>query len=430
MKGLIWFRHDLRLADNPALATLSRHCKKAIMLYIIDPEWFKPSRFQTKHLGRFREEFLYQSLRALENELKKRNQKIIIKVGHSAEIIPELCKKHAINLVTINDHPGVYERQQVDNLKRILPCEIIISESFSLFLQHQLSFDKNKFPHSFTHFKKHIEEQHFLPCIPISAPDNLPECINERKDFWGGQEFSYDLTPYHGGEDAALVQLNQYFWKTNGLKKHQKTKNELDGWQFSSKLSAWLANGSLSVRFLAAELDKYEYRHKSTPSTKALFCELLQREYFQWMMHHYGAKMFAFEGIKNKRPLTSFLGEKFNEWEQGTTPFPLVNACMRQLKQTGYLSNRGRKIVARCLVNTLGLDWRFGAAYFEQQLIDFDVAINYGNWQGVANVGSQEEQAPYMKSQKEEMEEEEHGSDLDFVTRWATATSPKSLLRF
>ena len=86
--------------------------------------------------------------------------------------------------------------------------------------------------------------------------------------------------------------------------------------------------------------------------------------------------MIAFSGIKDRAPTTSFYPERFQKWCQGTTPYPIVNACMKQLKETGYMSNRGRQLVASCFVHELKQDWRYGAAYFEEMLIDFDVASN------------------------------------------------------
>jgi deoxyribodipyrimidine photo-lyase len=93
-------------------------------------------------------------------------------------------------------------------------------------------------------------------------------------------------------------------------------------------------------------------------------------------------------GIKRLSPLTSYYPERFQKWINGSTPYPLVNACMNELRETGDLSNRGRQIVASCLVNELGMDWRYGAAYFERVLIDYDVASNWGNWQYLAGVGA------------------------------------------
>jgi deoxyribodipyrimidine photo-lyase len=161
----------------------------------------------------------------------------------------------------------------------------------------------------------------------------------------------------------------------------------LDGWDYSSKLSPWLANGCLSVRHIFAELSRYEAKYGKNDSTYWLYFELLWREYFQWHLLKYQAELFQFSGTQHKRPLTTFIPQRFVMWCQGCTPYPIVNACMKQLNYTGYMSNRGRQLVSSCLVHELGIDWRFGAAYFEQQLIDFDVASNWGNWQYLAGVG-------------------------------------------
>jgi deoxyribodipyrimidine photo-lyase len=115
---------------------------------------------------------------------------------------------------------------------------------------------------------------------------------------------------------------------------------------------------------------------------------LLWREYYQWYLAKHQAKLFHFSGIQQVPPLSEFNQQKFTRWCEGMTEYPIVNACMRQLKQSGYMSNRGRQLVASCFVHELGLDWRYGAAYFEQQLIDYDVASNWGNWQYLAGVGA------------------------------------------
>jgi deoxyribodipyrimidine photo-lyase len=98
--------------------------------------------------------------------------------------------------------------------------------------------------------------------------------------------------------------------------------------------------------------------------------------------------LFNVSGIKTSKPKTSFYPERFQKWCNGNTPYPIVNACMKQLNSTGYMSNRGRQLVASCFVHELGLDWRYGAAYLEQQLIDYDTASNWGNWQYLAGVGA------------------------------------------
>ncbi len=135
-------------------------------------------------------------------------------------------------------------------------------------------------------------------------------------------------------------------------------------------------------------LKRYEADYGANDSTYWIYFELLWREYFYWYARRYGRQLFHFGGIRNQTPLTSFYAHRFQQWKKGETPFPLVNACMHQLNETGYMSNRGRQLVASCLVHELGLDWRYGAAYFESQLIDYDVASNWGNWQYLAGVGA------------------------------------------
>ncbi|WP_459782420.1 FAD-binding domain-containing protein, partial [Photobacterium sp. R1] len=106
---------------------------------------------------------------------------------------------------------------------------------------------------------------------------------------------------------------------------------------------------------------------------------------------------------------------RFQQWCNGKTGYPIVDACMRQLNQTGYMSNRGRQLVASCFVHELALDWRYGAAYFEQQLIDYDVASNWGNWQYLAGVGADPRGWRYFDLEKQT---KMYDPDGDFIHRW------------
>jgi deoxyribodipyrimidine photo-lyase len=119
--------------------------------------------------------------------------------------------------------------------------------------------------------------------------------------------------------------------------------------------------------------------------------------------------------VKSTPPLTSFYAERFQKWCKGNTPFPLVNASMNQLSRTGYISNRARQIVASCLVNELDLDWRYGAAYFEQQLLDYDVAVNWGNWQYLAGVGADPRGQRHFNLEKQAQLFDPAG---DYVKQW------------
>ena len=213
---------------------------------------------------------------------------------------------------------------------------------------------------------------------------------------------------------AGLKQLTNYF--ASGSASHYKEqRNELDGWGNSSKFSPWLANGNLSVRKICFNLNNYEQQNGANESTYWLFFELLWREYFQWYAHHHGKRLFTFQGIKQQKPLTSFYPERFRKWCSGNTPYPIVNACMKQLNVTGFMSNRGRQIVASCLVNELAVDWRHGAAFFEQQLLDYDVASNWGNWQYLAGVGADPRGKRHFDLEKQTRQ---YDPDALFINKW------------
>lgn len=422
MKGLIWFRQDLRLSDNPALISLTKQCNHAIMLFVIDPEWFKKTAFQSIQLGYYREIFLYQTLRELDAELRKYGQRLVIKVGNPLAIIPALCKKHRIDLVTLTEGVSLAEQRQVGYLKTKLSARVQCCESYRLFFRYQLGLIKPSLSSNFSDFCQHVAQNNLQPCIPISAPDSLPDPINEKNDAWRHEFFLKPLPFYQGGEDAANMRLKEFFWKTAGLQHYHQSLTDLQGMQSSSRFSAWLTNGSLSVRNVAAELDKYEYRYGNDSAVNTLYRRLLHREYYQWMF-----TLATHSAVAVKKSSVFHLSQPqlqaLKDWQQGNTAYPLVNACMKQLNHMGYLSYLGRKIVADYVVNALQLDWRYGAAYFQQQLIDHDVAINYGQWQKLA---ATEQTDPFAVRVNHYMQS--YDPNEAFVTRWMR-NSNKVLLR-
>lgn len=113
--------------------------------------------------------------------------------------------------------------------------------------------------------------------------------------------------------------------------------------------------------------------------------------------------------------MSCFYGERYERWKNGNTPYPIVNACMNQLRETGYLSNRGRQIAASCFIHELGMDWRYGASYFQQQLLDYDVASNWGNWQYIAGVGADPRGGRQFDLSKQTAQ---YDPDGEFIKRW------------
>jgi deoxyribodipyrimidine photo-lyase len=154
-------------------------------------------------------------------------------------------------------------------------------------------------------------------------------------------------------------------------------------------LSPWLAHGNISARSIYDELKRFEKTVKKNISTYWLFFELLWRDYFAFMAMKHGNKIFLKGGIKNrKRNYLKNHEPLLDKWKSGRTGDPFVDANMKELMHSGFMSNRGRQNVASYLVHDLNIDWRAGASWFESQLIDYDPYSNYGNWMYVAGVGN------------------------------------------
>jgi len=409
--GLFWFTNDLRLHDQPALWKM-QSVDNLICVFCIDPQWFRPNGLNAKAMGERRLQFLLESLQDLQQQLQLAGQVLLIKQQTPHQALAELIDQNNIDIIARSTHAGVYENRHWKLLQQQFPDRQFITESsHTLFAVDDLPFQLNQLPTSFTQFRIQVEDL-ALP-RPMSNPRQLPP---------PPRPFAVDELPqtvlkesvYAGGETAALKHINDYF--TSDLPANYKNvRNELDGWTNSTKFSPWLALGCLSVRHLVSRLKNYEQTHGSNDSTYWIYFELLWREYFQWYAHRYGARLFRFDGIKNTKSRRCYYPERYQKWCNGNTPYPLVNACMKQLNATGYMSNRGRQIVASCFVHELNLDWRFGAAYFEQQLIDYDVAANWGNWQYIAGVGADPRGGRQFNIDKQTRQ---YDPDGEFIRRW------------
>ena len=194
--------------------------------------------------------------------------------------------------------------------------------------------------------------------------------------------------PFKGGEIAANERLDYYFFESEKLAFYKKTRNGLVGVDDSSKFSPWLANGSISAITIYHEVKKFEREIKKNQDTYWLIFELIWRDYFKYVSLKHGDRIFYQSGILQKSYDWYKNDKALNEWINGRTKEPFVNANMLELKKTGWMSNRGRQNVASYWAKQLKQDWRIGAAYFESMLLDYDVHSNWGNWMYNSGVGN------------------------------------------
>lgn len=413
--GVVWFGEDLRCADQNMLWRAVTEVDYLVCLYCDEPHKNRPSRYATQGMSANRRRFLDQGLQDLALQLQALGQTLFVSSMDAATSLNLLLNEIPISHLYRNHHGGWGEQQTLNHIERRYPdVRIHLDHGLSLFIPSQLPFDVAQLPDSFSKFRRVVESLDVF--TPLPALQKLPPAPTfniQRIQPWQSKRIK-DNSVFSGGERAAIDQLSDYF-STNQPSRYKETRNELDGWENSTKFSPWLAQGSLSARQTKASLDVYERDHGASESTYWIYFELLWREYFHWYATRYGKQLFLPGGLTGKQTQGSYYAERFRKWSQGNTPYPLVNACMKQLNETGFMSNRGRQIVASCLIYELGIDWRYGAAYFEEQLIDYSVGSNWGNWQYIAGVGADPRGGRHFNLQKQT---EQYDPEHRFINKW------------
>ncbi len=215
------------------------------------------------------------------------------------------------------------------------------------------------------------------PAVPPGSAAALAAASDPRSAF-----------PFSGDEPTALARLQHYLFESDGLRTYKATRNGLVGTDFSSKFSPFLGVGSLSVRRIWQEVLRYQELRGADESSEWMQQELLWREFFLWSEQRHGEAFHAPGGLQQRPPEWEADTERFVRWTRGDSGHPLIDAQLRELLATGYLSNRGRQWVASHFINELRLPWIWGARFFEWCLIDAHPALNTGNWAYLAGVGS------------------------------------------
>ncbi|PSB36994.1 FAD-binding domain-containing protein [Aphanothece minutissima] len=257
-----------------------------------------------------------------------------------------------------------------------------------------------RFPRVFSQFRRALE---CSPEPPLPPPDltGLGDPWDELPRAWlespappptsAGPD-PRSAFPFPGDEPTALARLGHYLFGSSGLRDYKLTRNGLVGTEFSAKFSPFLGVGSLSVRRIWREVLRYQELHGADEGSEWMQQELLWREFFLWSEQRHGDAFHAPGGLQNRPPAAPAgpqeARERFARWTRGDSGHPLIDAQLRELLTTGYLSNRGRQWVASHFVNELQLPWTWGGRFFEWALIDAHPALNTGNWAYLAGVGS------------------------------------------
>ena len=398
MNNIVWFRNDLRVQDNNSLFQACKNSGKVIGVYFLDPRHFENNKYGFKKTEKFRAKFLLETLRDLKNNLGEKNISLLIFNDLPENIFPKLISDYDVSSIFLQKE-WTKDELKVENAVKEKIAGVSFLEVYDQFLFHPNDIpypDFAKIPEVFTEFRKKCEkESKIRPCVEINPKslDNLIEISNviPSLEDLGLESFKLDKNsafPFRGGESAALKRMENYFFETENLSEYKKTRNGLIGESYSSKFSAWLANGSISARTIYWEIQNYEREICKNEDTYWLVFELIWRDYFKYISLKHGEKIFKLDGILGKEYEWKSNDKALRQWINGNTREPFVNANMIELQRTGFMSNRGRQNVASYWAKEWEQDWRVAAAYFESMLIDYDVHSNYGNWMYNAGVGN------------------------------------------
>ncbi|MEM9666203.1 MAG: DASH family cryptochrome [Bacteroidota bacterium] len=400
MPVLLWLRNDLRINDHEALHEAAQGDAQVIPVYCVDPRHYRTTRWGVPKTGGFRARFLIESLEDLRLSYQDLGADLVIRHGPPEDVLPELVRTYEARAVYAHQEVTSEEvevEEAVAAALRGTDASLRLFWGHTLYHPDDIPFGVSDVPNVFTPFRKRVEKKASVRKT-FSAPQALP-ALPEGLDPGAlptGTDLGVPLAetdergvlPFKGGENAGLDRLDAYIWHGDHLKVYKETRNGLLGADYSSKFSAWLANGSLSPRLIYEDVKQYEAERTKNSSTYWMVFELIWRDFFRFVARKFGTRLFYQSGPMDRTIEWEQDDEAFERWAAGTTGIPFIDANMRELNATGFMSNRGRQNVASFLAKNLNLDWRRGAAYFEAQLVDYDVTSNWGNWAYNAGVGN------------------------------------------
>lgn len=446
---VLWFRNDLRLHDNAIVHESVRRIENGeasdvLPVYCVDPRWFRQSSFRNGHLktGNFRTQFLLESVQNLKDNLQSIGSDLLVYMGPPEEVLPKLaCGGRVFAQREVTSEEIRAELAVMRSLKAT-SSKLELFWGSTLYHLDDVPFSRPRLsdmPTVFTPFKQKCENMaQVRTCYPTPTKGSLPIPNADIESFMS--EFHClpkkveELNPivpeghppaksppvdtraalaFKGGEDEALKRLKYYLWGSNLIEKYFEVRNGMIGGDYSTKLAPALAHGCISPRTIYWEIKRYEKEMVANKSTYWVIFELIWRDFYKFYALKEGDGIFKIQGPIGKTKSWGNDLNLLNRWKAGQTGWPLVDANMRELAATGFMSNRGRQNVASFLALDLGLDWRLGADWFESLLLDYDVASNWGNWVAAAGLaGGRINKFNITKQSKD------YDPDGDYIRLW------------
>jgi deoxyribodipyrimidine photo-lyase len=411
--ALWWVRRDLRLSDNQALAAALAAAEQVVPVFVLDPALLASSYTGDKRLA-----FLFAGLRSLDDGLRQRGSQLIVRHGEPGAQLARLFSETNAGAIFAERDGTPYARRRDERVNAQLPLHV----TGGLTVHHPSAVVKDDgSPYTvFTPFSKRwlalplpapadllpaprrVTTPAGLDSLPIPAEPILPAGV----PFPAGKaEAQRRLAAFTGGGDAAITRYRD-----------DRNRPDLEG---TSRLSPYLRFGMISARQAVAASRTARLAAAGADAgagADTWLSELIWREFYTAILYHFPhVRRGSLQRHYDRVPWANDESD-FAAWCAGRTGYPIVDAAMRQLVQTGWMHNRARMIVASFLVKDLLIDWRWGERFFMQHLLDGDPANNNGGWQWTAGVGA--DAAPYFRIFNPVVQGQKFDPNGDYVRRW------------
>jgi deoxyribodipyrimidine photo-lyase len=394
--ALHWFRNDLRLRDNTALAQAAREADALLPVFVLDERILRSPR-----TGAPRVRFLLDCLARLARDLAARGRPLLLRRGDPVRVIPQLLRETRADLLSFNRDTSPYAKRRDTAVAReagrlgvrvIAPKDRVIFESREVLTQAGEPF--GVFTPYRRAWQRRLDEQPAPPCGLPSLPAAVPGLGGERIPSAGELGFAADGAQLPtGGEAAAHRRLTRFLETAVADYEQARDRPDQDG---TSRLSPHLRFGAISVRECFSAASEASAADARLARGAARWQdELVWREFYAAILEaHPRVERESYQRVYD-RIEWSRDEAGFAAWREGRTGYPIIDAGMRQLAQTGWVHNRVRMLVASFLVKDLWIDWRRGEAFFFQRLVDGDPGSNNGGWQWSASTGT--DAAPWFR---------------------------------
>lgn len=395
---IFWFRRDIRLHDNAGLYHALKEGNSVLPIFIFDKNILDELEDKTDR----RVEFIHEALQDLQKQLIKIGSSLVVRYGTPLEVFEDLINEYAVQTVFTNHDYEPYARERDTSIENLLKEKSISFHTY----KDQVIFEKDEVlkddgtPYTvFTPYSRKWKG---------TLTDFYLECYNNKKYFKN----------FYKQEPLEIISLEEMGFKPSGQSfpdkewkgqviRHYKEQRDIPSIEGTSRLSVHLRFGTISIRSLAAEAGALN---------ETFLNELIWRDFYQMILCHFPnvvSNSFkpAYDNIQWRNN-----EKEFEAWCTGQTGYPIVDAGMRELNETGFMHNRVRMIVASFLTKHLLIDWRWGEAYFAKKLLDFDLAANNGGWQWAAGSGC--DAAPYFRVFNPYLQTQKFDSELKYIKKW------------